>query len=602
MEKTEQTNKTNSNVRLKVISKSTQSTLATYFVTSNDIVDGGILAPIFNENLYDLINDSAPFSISIRTIAKYTCDNGFKLVLKQKEHEELIKQSEKLKRRIEELQQRQYNLNTELETIKNEIGKSNNTVTNDEILKAEEDITTQISILQHELNEALDKERYEEEIRKEKAHIENILKNINPEKSINTLLKEGLIQGLIYGYTGYEVVFNSLKDRFQLIRIPTHELRITQRDREFTTYKIEDENGNEVEMDWRFRKYVQYQGNLDITDSTKFSTVYFKDINDPRNLNYTTGEYTTETLPDNVEANPCMFLNFGILQDREYPYPIWLGGFNDIMGFYYATKLNKNWFEDGMLVSMAVVVDGVLDEDTYNELTTLLDSAKGIENSAKLIVIENLQKNNSGSTVGLNFNSGMDNKFNVSFEKLPAMDLKDGQFLEYIRQTIKNIRMLFNIPAILLGLEESYNRNTAIMAVEMANQQFQSYRSELENMVNRILKEIGIKYHEFKLNTPNITDYKEVVEMLKPFIENDIIPVKNIHDIFNEIFNTDVKVEGEEDLLISEWKNERITEFDNMNNTEESNENSIEIPENVQNEIGKVLQKHNINYTFFKIK
>ena len=66
-------------------------------------------------------------------------------------------------------------------------------------------------------------------------------------------------------------------------------------------------------------------------------------------------------------------------------------------------------------------------------------------------------------------------------------------------------------------------------------------------------------------------------------------------------------------LLITEWKNERLKEFQeryDMDNQEETtNENTdnntnpetIEISQELKNEIDKVLKKHNIDYSLLKI-
>lgn len=559
-----------SNVRLRVIGKAMTPTLQPYMTSKqNSIGNGDLISPIFTNNLYELINDSAPFSNCILTTAKYVCDFGYRLVIKEENSNQNRENSKEIQQKIRNLEN-----NNEITGLNKELDK----------LKAK-------------LQIEIEREKKQSEILKEKNFIENVLSNVNPEKPVTKVLKTGFIHALLYGYSGFEVVFNGIKDRFQLISIPSHEFRYTERDNDFTEYYFTDLEGKETSMYWRFRRYAQYQGDVDFQDSSyNYNTIYFKDINDPRQVNYKTGEYAiNEILPDSEEANSCIPIEIGIKQDSEYPYPIWLGVLNDILGYTYATKLNRQWFEDGMLVPMAIVVDGVLDENTYNELTTLLETAKGINNSAKLIIIENLEKATGGST-GLNLKSGMDNSFKVNFEKLPAMDLKDGQFLEYIRQTVKNIRMIFNIPAIVLGLEESYNRSTASMAIEMANKQFQSYRNELEKVINICLKQIGVKYHEFKLNTPNIQDYKEVVEMLKPFIDNDLIPINTIHSIFNEIFNTNIE---ENQKLIDEWKKERNLNSENRpvlndnTTTELENNENLEI---IKSEIKKILKSSNIKH------
>ena len=494
-------------------------------------IDNGLISPPFDSvNLYRLRDNSSPLAACLQTISRVVADYGYRIEKKKKTQDD-IKLSDVIQDRIKEINKLINNDNKEQET-------DINTQLNDKL----EDLETQYKTVK-EREIKLEKED------KKLQEIKDIFENVHPEKDINQILKEACINGILYGYSGIEVVFNSTETDFMLENIPTHELHFSSREKTYTPYIYIDSNGKKRNYKWKFRRYAQIQA------TGESETIYFKELYDPRHLNYKDGNYY-DTLTDSEEANICIPFKFGVTADGEYPHPIWLGESNNILGYEYATRLNKEWFEEGMMVPMVVLFNGVLDVETYEELKAMLSTSKGLEGRTKAMIIEGTNIGGSGERVGADFDmESVNTKFDMKVERLPAMDMDDGQFLKYLEKTIDNVRMIFNLPAILLGMEKSYNRATATIAFEMAEAQvFGPYRKILERGMNNLLQRMGIYEYEFKLNSPTITDYSKWQPMLKPFLEQDIIPIDEAYSLYNEIFNRDLEAKENKDLLISEYK------------------------------------------------
>lgn len=496
--------------------------------TDPTTIDNGLITPPFdNINLYQLRDGSSPLAACLLAISKAVADYGYRIE-KKTEPQRDMKLSEVIQNNIEQLNKL---INTS--NIEQNTGDINTLL--QEKLKELQNlyITTKQKEIQNEKEESeLQKVRY-------------IFENVHPEKSINQIIKEITMNGLLYGYSGIEVILNATETGFKLENIPTHEFYFTERESSYTSYTYIDTEGNKVSSKWKFRRYAQKQ-------ATNSDTVYFKELYDPRHLNFKDGNFYP-SLPDSDEANICLPFKFGMTADGEYPHPIWLGETNNILGYKYATELNKDWFEEGMMVPMIILFNGMLDSETYEALKSMLAAGKGIEGRTKAMIIENM---NAGTDVGKDFDmEAIKTKFEMDIKRLPAMDMDDGQFLNYIDKTKENVRMIFNLPAILLGQEETYNRATATIAYEMAETQvFIPIRKTIERGINNLLRRIGIYDYIFKLNSPTITDYTKWQAMLKPFLDLDIIPINEAYALYNEIFNRDLEAKENRDLLISEYK------------------------------------------------
>jgi capsid portal protein len=489
--------------------------------------DNGLITPPFeNVNLYRLRDNSSPLAVCLLTISRVVADYGYRIEKKTKTQND-IKLSEVIEDRINQIQK----------------------LLNSSNIEQNNDINTQLQEKLKDLKEQYkttrDKEIEQEREDKELQSIRDIFENVHPEKSINQILKETCINGILYGYSGIEVIFDSTESSFMLENIPTHELYYTERELEYTPYIYIDSNGKKRNSKWKFRRYAQKQA------TGTNAPIYFRELYDPRHLNFKDGNFYP-SLPDSDEANICIPFKFGVTADCEYPHPIWLGETNNILGYEYATRLNKEWFEEGMMVPMVILFNGMLDAETYEELKAMLSSSKGLDGRTKAMIIENTNIGDVSKSFDM---EAIKTKFDMKVERLPAMEMSDGQFLKYLEKTIDNTRMVFNLPAILLGMEKSYNRATATIAFEMAEAQvFGPYRKILETGMNNLLRRMGIYDYVFKLNSPTITDYSKWQPMLKPFLDQDVIPINEVYSLYNEIFNRDLEAKENKDLFISEYR------------------------------------------------
>lgn len=390
-----------------------------------------------------------------------------------------------------------------------------------------------------------------------------ILDNVHTEKSISDIFKRNCEDGLLFGYAPIEIVFSPLYNKFNLENIPAEEFRMTYTDTFYTEYK-KLYYGKFIKDVYKFRRYAQYQDGI---------VVFFKHYLDPRNIDAQSGNYLTEITSETQLATSCYMFDYGMYTGHYYPYPIWTGIANDISGNYNASKLNKEWFENGMMVNSALLVSGGrMTKTAIDEIRKLLESVKG-DNTTNILVLEATGQ----QTKTNDYNQGVASSVpKMEFVELPSSKHTDAHFLNYLSETSKNIRSMFGLHAIFLGLEESYNRATAEVAYEVANQQiFQPNRVKTELIINNLLQMCGISTYRFKWKTPTIADYSKYPELMKQLIELGSIPINTVNDIFEEVTSREIPDLENGDMLVRDWKKQG-SENDMLPNQENNNNNNMD--------------------------
>jgi PBSX family phage portal protein len=263
----------------------------------------------------------------------------------------------------------------------------------------------------------------------------------------------------------------------------------------------------------RFRSFVQarYTG----IGMNEPQVVHFREYGDPRPRSWKTGEKLPATagigtgegeIPPTELATEV--IHFKLYSPRSpYGVPRYIGNLLAIFGSRAAEEINYTTFKNNNIPSMAILVsNGMLTEGSITRITQFVESAiQGSDNYSKFVVIE---------AEGLM--EGTD-------PTVPKMELKpltdsqhnDALFQQYDKNNNDKTRRAFRLPPIFVGRSDDYTTATADTSIRIADEQvFDPERKEDDHVVNRVLMDMGMIYHAFETNSPNITNDQNLIAVL----------------------------------------------------------------------------------------
>ncbi len=299
-----------------------------------------------------------------------------------------------------------------------------------------------------------------------------IIENISPSEIFTEVIKRWASQTILYGYSAIEIMLSNDGKTFEFANIPVQDLRITLPDEIPTEYAINGESRH-----YRFRRYVQV-----VSDNI----IYFKELHDPRVIDYKTGNITTQA---DQSANPVLWLDNGNYTTHAYPVPTWQGSGYQALSLAQVHKLNYNHFHNGRIQTKILLVSG--SEYTQEEMEaihTQISESKGVENAGQIIIVQ-------APPSQIDVDSGMDTKLSkVDMDLVNLVDNqdKDPQFLEFIKDCREGVMSAFRVPPIVLGLSNDYNKATSEDAINtFLKMVVMPLQEKVENKLNQLLSYCG---------------------------------------------------------------------------------------------------------------
>lgn len=317
--------------------------------------------------------------------------------------------------------------------------------------------------------------------------------------------------------------------------IEAHTMRLSTLDKEFVEVEekrlVKKADGTwkyeEVKVQRKFRKFCQVRGG---------STVWFKSLNDPRDLNYKTGEFakTGVKLPVDDRANSV--IHFKIYSPRSpYGIPRYIGNLFSIYGSRASEEINYTTLRNNNIPSMIVAVsNGQLTSGTIKRMKEFVETQiKGSDNYSKFLLLEAIPAEEGADA---------DGKVKIDIKPLAEWQMKDAFFQEYDKNNCDKVRRSFRLPPIFTGKSEDYNRATADTSRKLADEQiFAPERDEVDFVINRqILPRLNARYYVFKSNSPIITSNEELIRLLGAAERTGGINPQISRDIISEIFGKDM--------------------------------------------------------------
>lgn len=328
-------------------------------------------------------------------------------------------------------------------------------------------------------------------------------------------------------YTGngyWEVVRDDVGNISAFNHLPSYTMRLRLKDPtpvEVTelrpTGKGKNRTNKKVRIRRQFRTFVQAR----LTSiANQPSIVYFKEYGDPRDYIAATGQLVTDEMRERFRENngfdiPREYLANEVIHWRLYcprsPYgiPRYIGVLLSVLGSRAVGEINYTTFLNNNIPSMVLMIsNGMLSDDSVARITEFVEtSIQGSDNYSKFLVLE---------AESFDTEEGDPGQVKMDMKPMTKEQHQDELFQNYDTNNRKRIREAFRLPPILVGAADDYTRATADTARRLADEQvFDPERRGDDHKINRILRDMGMKYHKFHTNTPNVTDDKDLIEVMK---------------------------------------------------------------------------------------
>ena len=367
---------------------------------------------------------------------------------------------------------------------------------------------------------------------------------------------------------GYVEVLENLisKKPAGLVHLPAWTMRLTKEDEGFTDCIVkratQDDNGawkiEDFPYSKRFRRYIQQS-------STTGKFVYFKEWNDPRNVDRDTGEVIVGEVPPEKKLAHAV-IHFKLYCTRSpYGMPRWIGCLMPIIGNRSAETINYITFRNNNVPAMMMLATNVnvTDASTTRIREFIEQQISGKANYAQILLVEA-----EPMTEGMRDPGTM----KLEIKELTQSQHTDAMFKNYMEYNDNKIRRAFRLPPILLGDSTDYTRAVADTSKRISEEQIFLPARDLNDTIwnQTVVPALGVASMLLRSNTPNVTDNYELTQLLataersgglSPFIARIIVedvlgkslpPIPDDIDANSPFTMTMLKTKLDADIAIAE--------------------------------------------------
>lgn len=344
------------------------------------------------------------------------------------------------------------------------------------------------------------------------------------EGSFLRVLEELAWDFYLTGNAWIELARNDIGQVVSVYRIPSYTMQLSKREAKPHTlgiksirrtregYTIRDRLESK-----RFRRYAQVnRGSISIGGDTQGIYIWFKEFQDDRQYNRTTGELITNKRDlskqkrANNLANEMVHISSPTTRGP-YGFPYYIGNLISIAADIAIDNTNLTTLESNMIPSMVVTVSGnaSLTQSSWQRITEFTKSKfVGKDNRSRFLVLE-------AEPIGqVDEDNG---NIRVDIKSLHETQKNDQMFQAYSENARASIRRAFRMPEILVGRGSAQSGIVVAASMKLADEQiFAQDRELFVDWINRrLLPEMGIAHHVVELNSPNATDPDTLVRLLQ---------------------------------------------------------------------------------------
>jgi PBSX family phage portal protein len=310
------------------------------------------------------------------------------------------------------------------------------------------------------------------------------------------------------GNSYLEVIPNSQGVPQGYRHVPAYQMRIGKLDDEWTPYddfriigKGDKRRIVRRPRKRRFRRFVQH-----FVTVGESKAVWFKELEDPRPISVRDGT----VLKGSDAQNPSLMASpmiFNRIYSSRTPYgvPRYMGAFLALLGSREAESINFKTLRNNNIPSMMLLVsNGELTQGTINRINDFVRSnIQAQDNYSRFLVIEADPDAEDGGQV------------KIEAKELSAAQKTDAMFTEYDKTNADKTRRAWRLTPIHVGKSDDYTRATADTSRRLSEEQvFAPERTEDDHVWNRLLVRMGMLYHEFQTNSPNVTDDAHLIKVM----------------------------------------------------------------------------------------
>lgn len=358
------------------------------------------------------------------------------------------------------------------------------------------------------------------------------------DEPFTTLRKKSRQDKEVMGNAYWEVLRNGEGQPAQFNYVPAFTIRLLPRDRTPVESVVKTKRSvlsvSEESTHRFFRRFVQvFEG----------STVYFKEYGDTRTMSHKTGHYYPDIdamLAAEEDARPGTELIHYAIHSSQSPYgvPRWTGTMISVLGSRQSEEVNQMYFDNKSVPPLAILVSGgrLSSSSTKKIEDFVKNRIQGKNNFHAVMVIEALPAGNEALDAA-------NGRMKIEIVPLTMAQHNDALFQNYDERNIDKIGMQFRLPRMLRGDIRDFNRSTSESALEFAEMQvFAPERTDFDFVMNRkILPDLGIKFHSFVSNSPNIGNPIDLTDMITKLVAHSILTPEEARELAKGIFNRDFK-------------------------------------------------------------
>lgn len=368
------------------------------------------------------------------------------------------------------------------------------------------------------------------EAKTNKLALTSMFDQINETQSFQTIRKRMREDYECLGNGAFEVIRNIKGDVTMAYYAPFKNIRIGARKTPLVTVPVSVmRNGKlvTIKVRKRFRKFAQL-------DSHGKTLTWFKEFGDPRPMSALTGEYLGEKNKSKKRATEIWHFKdpFG---GSPYGLPRWIGSVLQVLGRRAAQYVNHDLFENQGIPPMAVMVSGgALTDDSLDELETIIQGLRGVENWNRILILES---NVEGG--------GLEDKGTAKIELKNLTDYRadDLMFGKYLVTTEKDIRHNYRLPDLYVGQSETFTHATAKAAQTVAEEQvFIPERIDFDEKVNIELIQTVMDIRDWKYVSrgPRLTGATDISQGVKTFAAAGAFTINHAIEQANEAFGLEM--------------------------------------------------------------
>jgi PBSX family phage portal protein len=359
----------------------------------------------------------------------------------------------------------------------------------------------------------------------------------NKEHPFRTIRTEMRKDFEVLGQSALEVVRFKSGGMSAVYYLPMVDLRMSVLDSEAITIQTtlwREGRLKKVNVRKRFRRYAQVLNSGWTTSGGGGTIRWFKQLGDPRILDATTGEYVSSRKEAKEVATEVLLLQQPT-NGRTYATPRWIANVTDIKGRSNAQYINYDIGESqGIPPMMLLVQNGMLSDESKEQLRSWAESMRGPENFSRIALLEAVPEIH-----------GIDDKGNVQIklENLTDSRSQDLMFSGYLDKTAEAVRQAFRLPGLYLGnMGDMSYAGSYTIAKTTEEQVFIPERQAFDDVINTSIIRGELKSTLWKYVTlgPQIVSSEELRLSLKEFASSGAISINTAIDILNNMFGLNV--------------------------------------------------------------